>query len=163
MQKFGPLPVAATLVATAALLVCSSAAAIDVLAACRFEAPKYSAVLLDLRCPSANECWPDPDDVSIEFLGQDGESYAIDDMAWLDAKGRASSKAPDGYPARAVWSMPQDSGLKARRARLVYDGEPITRTFDLNEEGCAAIPAAALKLLKITLPAPSSGAPAKAK
>ena len=86
----------------------SNALAFDVISACRQPAAngKDTDLLLNLVCKSDVDCWPDPDNVELEFIDE-GIGNAINNMVWIDKKGNLFKDAPNNHPIQAVWDMAQ--------------------------------------------------------
>ena len=121
------------------LLPLPAAHAFDVLGGCREVTPKGTLLLLDLRCTSDDDCWPDPDDVDLmdAVTGKD-TGWTVSDMVWLDKNDRVLDDMPKTYPMRAVWDMSAPVTLPGK-VRLEYDGEALVPDIT-PDNSCAKIP-----------------------
>ena len=129
------------------LMSFTPAHAVDVRGGCLENTPTGQRMLLDLECRTDDDCWPDPDDVTLFDVARNEDlNIALSDMVWLDANGDILDDIPDGFPVRAVWHMgTYEDGPK--KVRLVYDGEAMTADIDL-APSCASLPKSVLDFLR---------------
>jgi len=137
-----------TVGAAASLLVAAECRAVEVLGGCQQPAGEGTTVLLDLVCTSSADCWPDPDDVDLQYADGKIPDWGFNNLVWIGPDGKVLKAPPETFPQRAVWDLSNwEKKLGPDKVRLSYDGEPLTRFFVLKHD-CKDIPAEAVKAFR---------------